>query len=170
MINSFEFQHGHQLAKKAEEITPNIMRLKRYFKKHKLPVIYINDFYQLTYKNRNDIIQYCMNPISKNIINKLYPSDDDYFIPKPNYSGFFQTSLQQLLVSLSTDQLILTGIAGNRCVLFTANDAFMYKHKLFIPNDTITSITDEDHQLSLKFFKDVLQASTEPFSDISNKI
>jgi Domain of unknown function (DUF6766)/Isochorismatase family len=45
--------------------------------------------------------------------------------------------------------VILTGIAGNICVLFTANDAYMRDFKIFAPADYIVSNTaaDNDHAL-----------------------
>ena len=44
---------------------------------------------------------------------------------KPKHSAFFDTTLDTLLEFLDTDTVILTGIAGNICVLFSANDAYM---------------------------------------------
>jgi len=45
--------------------------------------------------------------------------------------------------------VILTGIAGNICVLFTANDAYMRELKILAPADCIVSNTaaDNDHAL-----------------------
>jgi nicotinamidase-related amidase len=44
---------------------------------------------------------------------------------------------------LDTRTLIITGFAGNICVLFTANDAYMRNFKLIIPKDCIGSNTTE---------------------------
>ena len=57
----------------------------------------------------------------------------DYFVLKPKHSGFFDTTLDTLLETLGIRRVILTGIAGNICVLFTANDAYMRELKLFAP-------------------------------------
>jgi nicotinamidase-related amidase len=45
--------------------------------------------------------------------------------------------------------VILTGIAGNICVLFTANDAYMRDLKIFTPAGCIVSntATENDHAL-----------------------
>ena len=51
------------------------------------------------------------------------PDDDDYFVLKPKHSGFYATPLELLLRYLKVDELIITGIAGDNCVLFTAADA-----------------------------------------------
>ncbi|MGP0064143.1 MAG: cysteine hydrolase family protein [Isosphaeraceae bacterium] len=42
---------------------------------------------------------------------------------KPKHSGFFSTTLDVLLDDLGAKTLVLTGMAANICVLFTANDA-----------------------------------------------
>ena len=55
----------------------------------------------------------------------LKPDDEDYFVLKPKQSAFYGTTLDTLLRSLGTTTVILTGIAGDNCVLFSANDAYM---------------------------------------------
>jgi nicotinamidase-related amidase len=52
---------------------------------------------------------------------------------KPKHSGFYDTTLDTLLDTLRIRRVILTGIAGNICVLFTANDAYMRELKIFAP-------------------------------------
>jgi nicotinamidase-related amidase len=49
--------------------------------------------------------------------------------------------LDILLNHLDAEKLILVGFAGNICVLFTANDAYMRNFKLIIPKDCIGSNT-----------------------------
>jgi nicotinamidase-related amidase len=66
----------------------------------------------------------------KEFVKLLLPDDDDYFVLKPKHSGFYSTSLDLLLTHLNARNLVLTGIAGNNCVLFTANDAYMRDFKL----------------------------------------
>ena len=61
------------------------------------------------------------------------PSEDDYFVLKPKHSGFFSTTLDILLEYLGTQTVILTGLAANICVLFTANDAYMRDLRLVVP-------------------------------------
>ena len=54
-----------------------------------------------------------------------------------------------VILIIDEDPVILTGIAGNICVLFTANDAYMRDLKIFAPADCIVSNTaaDNDHAL-----------------------
>ena len=61
----------------------------------------------------------------KRLTELLRPEEKDYFVLKPMHSGFYSTTLELLLRHLEAKTLILSGIAGNNCVLFTANDAYM---------------------------------------------
>ncbi len=55
--------------------------------------------------------------------------------------------------------MILTGIAGNICVLFTANDAYMRDLKVFAPADCIVSNTAADNDHALQQIKSVLKGN-----------
>ena len=70
--------------------------------------------------------------------------------------------LNTLLHQLKVDTLILTGIAGNICVLFTANDAYMREYKLLVPEDCIASNNDHDNQYALTMMENVLKAGYKP--------
>jgi len=69
------------------------------------------------------------------------------FVLKPKHSAFYSTPLDILLNHLDTETLILAGFAGNICVLFTANDAYMRNFKLIVPSDCIGSNTTEVNEL-----------------------
>ena len=62
--------------------------------------------------------------------------------------------------------MILTGIAGNFCVLFTANDAYMRDFKLFVPSDCTVSNTKRENDSALRLMKKFLKANTRPASGI----
>ena len=52
---------------------------------------------------------------------------------KPKNSAFFGTTLDTLLKNLGATVVILTGIAGDNCVLFSANDAYLRDYALLHP-------------------------------------
>ena len=79
----------------------------------------------------------------------LGPDDEDYFVLKPKASGFFATMLELLLEYLQVTTLILTGIAGNMCVHFTANDAHLRDFQLSIPADCVASQSREENTVAL---------------------
>jgi nicotinamidase-related amidase len=97
----------------------------------------------------------------------LRPEENDYFVLKPKHSGFFSTTLETLLRYLETQSLILTGIAGNFCVLFTANDAYMRDFRLFVPSDCTVSNTKKENDAALGLMKKFLKADTRSSSGIA---
>jgi len=96
----------------------------------------------------------------------LRPEENDYFVLKPKHSGFFSTTLETLLRYLETQTLILTGITGNFCVLFTANDAYMRDFDLCVPSDCTVSNTKRENDSALKLMKKFLKADTRSSSKI----
>lgn len=163
MINDFEFDEGEVLAKKTTKIIDPILRLKKTFNEKDLPVIYINDHYNLWQADFEKIIDYCRNEKSEEIIDKISPEkNQDYFLIKPKHSAFYGTALNTLLQQLKVDTLVMAGIAGNICVLFTANDAYMREYNLIIPEDCIASNNDQDNKYALTMMRNVLSAETKP--------
>ena len=70
---------------------------------------------------------------------------------------------------MNAKNLILTGIAGNNCVLFTANDAYMRDFKVFVPEDCVVSNTEEENRYALKQMETVLKAETSPSPELDLK-
>jgi nicotinamidase-related amidase len=60
---------------------------------------------------------------------------------------------------LKVRRVILTGIAGNICVLFTANDAYMRDLRIFAPADCIVSNTPADNDYALRQIETVLKGN-----------
>ena len=56
-------------------------------------------------------------------------------------------------------RVLLTGIAGNICVLFTANDAYMREYWIFAPADCIVSNTASDNDHALRQLNTVLKGN-----------
>ena len=81
---------------------------------------------------------------------RMRPTRDDFFVLKPKHSGFYDTTLESLLGDLKIRRVIVTGIAGNICVLFTANDAYMRGLKIVAPADCIVSNTVDDNDSALR--------------------
>ncbi|WLR55120.1 isochorismatase family cysteine hydrolase [Mesobacillus subterraneus] len=167
MINDFNFDAGKTLAIHTRKIIDPILTLKRSFNKSDMPVIYINDHYNLWQADFEKIIDHCSNETSDELIKKIAPEkNQDYFLIKPKHSAFYGTALHTLLQQLKVDTLVLSGIAGNICVLFTANDAYMREYNLIIPEDFIASNDDEDNKYALTMMKNVLSADTRPSREL----
>ncbi|MGF2614045.1 cysteine hydrolase [Rossellomorea vietnamensis] len=158
ILNPFDFEHGKTLADHTTKMVKPLDSLRGACRQNNMPVIYINDHYTLWQADLKKIYDKCLNDISRPIIETLKPGKDDYFLIKPKHSAFYGTALNTLLHSLKVDTLILTGIAGNICVLFTANDAYMREFNLIIPEDCIASVSEDDNRYALEMMKNVLKA------------
>lgn len=160
VINDLEFPGGEELLQSALPAAKNIARLKERAGEANVPVIYANDSFGRWRSGFNRIVEHCLrNDVrGRPIVELLKPDDDDYFVLKPKHSGFFSTTLDLVLEYLGARTLVLTGIAGNNCVLFTANDAYMRDYKLTIPADCTASINQQDNNSALRQMQKVLKA------------
>ncbi|THG88909.1 isochorismatase hydrolase [Alkalihalobacillus alcalophilus ATCC 27647 = CGMCC 1.3604] len=171
MINDLEFESGDQLLKYALPAAHAIKKMKEKVKAEGFPVIYINDNYGQWQSDFRHLVRHCIDGDSrgKALAELLKPDEDDYFVLKPQFSGFFGTPLNILLEHLGVDTLILTGVAGNMCVQFTANDAYMYHYKLYIPSDCIASADKKENDLAIETMRQVNKADVRPSTDFSLK-
>jgi nicotinamidase-related amidase len=161
VINDFDFPEADQLLKHARPMARILLRLKRRAQNAGVPVIYVNDNFGQWKSDFRRTVDYCAREgRGGDIVNLLRPEENDYFVLKPKHSGFFSTTLETLLRYLDTQSLILTGIAGNFCVLFTANDAYMRDFNLFVPSDCTVSNTKKENDAALGLMKKFLKADT----------
>ncbi|EKZ6391830.1 pyrimidine utilization protein B [Klebsiella aerogenes] len=62
------------------------------------------------------------------LVDELRPREGDIILPKPRYSGFFNTPLDSILRSRGIRHLVFTGIATNVCVESTLRDGFFLEY------------------------------------------
>jgi nicotinamidase-related amidase len=168
VINDLEFESGRELLRHALPMAERIAELKKRVKAAGIPAIYVNDNFGKWQSDLGRLIRHCLdNDVSgRPIVEMLKPEEDDYFVLKPKHSGFFSTTLDILLDYLQVRTLILTGIAGNICILFTANDAYMRDFHLVIPSDCVASNRVEDNEYALRQMETVLKADTRPSTEL----
>ena len=169
VVNDFDFPEGEQLLKLALPVGKNIADLKKRTKAEGIPAVYVNDNFGRWRSDFKKTVAHCREARGKQFVEMLLPDEDDYFVLKPKHSGFYSTTLALLLEHLAAKNLILTGIAGNNCVLFTANDAYMHDFKLFVPSDCVVSNTEEENLHALKQMQTVLKADTTLASELDLK-
>jgi nicotinamidase-related amidase len=149
----------------------NLLRLKRRARKAGVPIVYVNDSFGRWKSDFRRTVEHCArHGRGPEVVELLGPEENDYFVLKPKHSGFFSTTLETLLRYLETQTLILTGIAGNFCVLFTANDAYMRDFNLFVPSDCTVSNTKKENDSALALMRKFLKADTRSSSEIALRI
>lgn len=156
MLNTFEFPEARQLHPAALRAARAVKRLKARAKASGVPVIYVNDNFGHWLSDWKTIFDLCTRRdcLGKEIAELLRPEPDDYFILKPKHSGFHFTSLEVLLAQMKTRRLIITGVAGDICVLFTAHDAHMRDYEVLVPRDCVASNRVAANAFALRQLRD----------------
>ena len=169
VVNDLEFPEGEQLLRHALPMARQIAALKRRAREAGVPVVYVNDNFGRWRSDFSAQVEHCLNDgvRGRPVAGLLRPDDDDYFVLKPKHSGFFSTTLDTLLEYLGARAVILTGMAANICVLFTANDAYMRDLHLAVPSDCVASNTEEENDYALDQMRKVLKADTRPSAELS---
>ena len=125
VINDLDFDGSEALARQARPMAARLLALKQRARTAGIPAIYINDNFGRWQSDFRKVVEHCLEDDvpGREVARILQPADDDYFVLKPKHSAFFETTLHTLLTYLGARTLILTGMAGNICILFSANDA-----------------------------------------------
>jgi nicotinamidase-related amidase len=168
MINDLDFPGGDALREQALPAARAIAALKRRARAAGIPTIYVNDNFGKWRSDFHSLVAHCLEDScpAAPIVEQVKPDQDDYVVLKPKHSGFYSTTLDTLLDYLKAQTLILTGVAGNVCVLFTANDAFMRDFHLVVPADCTASIDPEDNRHALAQMEKVLGADVTLSTDL----
>src|SRR3954471_2438320 len=164
VINDLEFDGNEQLVANAPAMARRLRALKARARRAGIPAIYINDNFGKWRSDFRTLVAHCVkdNVPGRDVARLLKPKRDDYFVLKPKHSAFYQTTLDVLLENLRVRTVVLAGIAGNNCVLFSANDAYMRDFRVVVPSDCIVSNTAEENEYALKQMKTVLKADVRP--------
>ena len=167
-INDLEFDAGEQLFPRALAAAKATAALRRRAKQTGVPVIYCNDNFGRWRSDFRSQLEHVLKDDVRGrpIAELLAPDGNDYFVLKPKHSGFHSTTLDVLLAHLGATTLILTGVAGNFCVLFTAHDAYMRDFRLIVPRDCLASESEADNRHALEHMANACKADTGPSSGI----
>jgi nicotinamidase-related amidase len=172
MINEFTFEQAERLFPAIEQTAQRIAALKRSMKKADVPVIYINDNFGTWRSDFRGLVTRCLQDgcRGREVARVLAPDEDDYFILKPKHSAFFATPLELLLNVLDAHRLVLTGVAGNNCVLYTAADAYMREFEVTVPSDCTISLDPEANHTALAHMQETLKADISPSDRVISRV
>jgi nicotinamidase-related amidase len=164
VINDLDFEGNESLLKRARTMANRIASLKERTARAGIASIYVNDNFGKWQSDFRTQVRHCLREggCGKFLVEKLKPEPKDYFVLKPKHSGFYSTTLETVLRYLETHSLILTGIAGDRCVLFTANDAYLREYRIIVPADCVVSNKPAQNRQALALMERVLKADIRP--------
>ena len=162
MINPLDFPGARSLRAQALPVARAIARLKRRLKPQGVPVVYVNDNFTQWLNDFHELVAICSQPDAPGepLVAPLAPEHDDYLVLKPRHSGFHASPLEVLLRQLEVGHVVITGIAGDGCVLATAMDAHMRGFQVSVPADCCASISKARNQRALQVLRDAVHVDT----------
>jgi nicotinamidase-related amidase len=168
VFNTFAFEGAEPVIESAERVSETIAGLIDEAHRRDMPIVYVNDNYGNWQWERADLIRHMTAPENKGraIARRLAPRDDDYLLFKPQFSAFYATNLPALLPRLGVTRLVVTGIAADICVLFTAADAHMREYDLWIPADAVAGTSDERIGWALGIMRDSMGAEVRSTAEV----
>lgn len=162
MVNPLDFPGATALLRHARPVATRIARLKQRLKARGVPVIYVNDNFTQWRRDFRELVAICSQPDARGapLSVALAPENDDYLVLKPRHSAFFATPLEVLLEQLHVRHVVVSGIAGDGCVLATANDADMRGFDVSVPSDCCASISKPRNERALRLLREARQIDT----------
>jgi nicotinamidase-related amidase len=164
VVNRFDFDGAGALVRRFRPAVERIATLRTRARAARVPVVYANDNFGAWRSDFRAIIRSCHAPGSRapDLVDRLAPSDDDYFVLKPANSAFFHTALESLLDHFGARELVIAGVAADNCVLFTAHDAYLRGYDLHVPRDCVAAESAPRTTRALAIIETTFKASIAP--------
>jgi nicotinamidase-related amidase len=165
LMNPFDFEGADNLAQNASAIVQPVLRLRDAMDAISAPTIYVNDNFGEWHSEKSILVEHARERAA-DFISKTEPRDFDYFVIKPQLSGFYATNLPLLLPKLGVSRLVIAGLATDICVLFTAADAHMRDYALWVPQDAVAAESSKRGEEALGLMQRQLGAEVAPTSQL----
>lgn len=163
-VNPLDFPGAQDLATPALAAARATARLAARVREGGGQVIFANDNYGLWHSEFQEHHRRCraLPGVPGALARLLAPRADDIAILKPRHSAFFATPLDLILQDMRCRRLIVTGLATDNCILFTAMDAYVRGYRLWVPADCTAAEGESAKQGALEHMRRVLKAETRP--------
>lgn len=139
----------------ALKIIAPLNHLIHVFRKHQWPIVFSTDAF-----HREDFIfKGRMHPHSlagtegAEVIDELDKANEDFWLPKPRFSAFFQTGLEKWLREKGVTLCAIGGISTHFCVLTTVMDAICHDFKAVLLEDCSAASSIEVHEQTLNCYR-----------------
>ncbi len=158
MLNDFILEDGAlSVGRAGQEIVDFIKQKTAEFREKGYPVIYICDNHEPDDMEFDMFPPHCVAESGGcGIIPELEVREGDKVIRKRRYSAFFGTDLDLYLREKGVDELFLTGVCTNICVLYTAADARNINYSVNIFERGVASFDQDAHAFALREAKGTL--------------
>jgi nicotinamidase-related amidase len=169
VINPMDFEDADGVADAAVAAAGPMRGLRDQADALGVPVVYVNDNYGHWASEKAAIVAACAaaSPAGRALVDVLGPRPADYFVIKPQFSGFYATNLPVLLPRLGVNRLVLVGLVADICVLFTAADAHMREYGLWVPGDAVAGLSAERRGWALELMRQSMGAEVRGTDEMS---
>lgn len=153
--DNFDPQKPLPITPFAQAVIEPINTLAAFFRENTWPVVFATDAFNagdFIFKGRMQPHSLAGTPGAE-IVESLVREATDYWLPKPRFSAFFNTGLDQWLRARRVDLCAVCGIATNFCVLTTVMDALCHDFKAVFVADACAAATAELHQATLSLYR-----------------
>ncbi|OWQ46597.1 hypothetical protein CDL60_14140 [Roseateles noduli] len=163
-INPLDFAGADDLADAAVEAARATARLKKQFHTDGACVIYVNDNFGQWRSDVPTLLRRCRGAggAAAELARLLPPAKADLLILKPRHSGFYATPLDLLLEQLSAKEVVVTGLATDYCVKWTAMDAYVRGYRVVVPADCTAAESEPRKRAALEWMEEALKARITP--------
>jgi nicotinamidase/pyrazinamidase len=153
--DNFDEEKNLPITPLAKQIIAPTNDFIRVFRGQGWPIVFSTDAF-----NKEDFIfKARMKPYSlagtrgAEVIDELDREDGDLWLPKPRFSAFFGTGLDQWLRERGVTLCAVGGITTNFCVLITVLDALSYDFKTALLEDCSAASSLEIHEQTLNSYR-----------------
>lgn len=171
MVNHLDFEGASDMEAAAKRAAERILLLRDEADRLGVPTVYVNDNFGQWHSERSKLVAHATGEgrPGREMVRRIAPRDNDFFVIKPQFSGFYATNLPVLLPKLGASRLVLTGIAADICVLFTAADAHMREYELWVPRDAVAGESERRTKWALEIMLNSMNAETRGTNEFSLK-
>jgi len=153
--DNFDPQKKIPITYYAQQIIEPINQCIANFRKNDWPIVFATD----SFHEDDFIFKGKMGPHSlagtkgAEVIDKLDRAPQDFWLPKPRFSAFFKTGLEDWLHERKVTLCAVAGIATNYCVLTTVMDAICNDFKSILLEDCTAAASENAHKQTLELFR-----------------
>ena len=139
----------------AKQIIDPINRVIGAFREQEWPIVFSTD----AYRSDDFIFTASMRPHSlagtkgAEVVDELDRRGEDLWLPKPRFSAFFRSGLDEWLKERKVSLCAVTGIATNFCVLATVLDAICFDFKVVLLEDCTAASSKEVHDQTVDIYR-----------------
>jgi nicotinamidase-related amidase len=159
MLKDFVYEEGALPVHSARKIIEPINRKIAEFRSRGEPVFFICDAHSKEDEEFEVWGEHAVDGTwGAEIIDELDKREEDVVIKKKRFSAFYGTNLEEELRKRGIEEVVLTGVLTNICVLHTAADAAMRGFRVVVPRDCVAAIDEQAERWALMHMAEVLGA------------